>query len=69
MLQGLASFSFLQEQVQGRGKGLQGQGQGLPLREEEEGSECQNFASPDPWAGLPLYRGTGTQFQGSSLLG
>jgi len=47
-----------------------GQGQELPLQEEEEeGSECQNFASPDPWAGLPLYRGTGTQFQESSLLG
>ena len=62
--QGLASWPFLQGQVR-----RLGQGQELPLQEEEEGSECQNFASPDPWAGLPLYRGTGTQFQGSSLLG
>ena len=60
--------------MQGRGQGLplgQGQGQGPPLQEEEEeeGSECQNSSSPDSWSRLPLYRGTGTCLQESSLSG
>ena len=62
--QGLASWPFLQGQV----RGLE-QGQELPLQEEEEGSERQNPSSPDSWSGLPLYRGTGTLLQESSLLG
>ena len=45
-----------------------GQGQELPLQ-EEEGSERQNPSSPDSWSGLPLYRGTRTLLQESSLLG
>ena len=63
--QGLASWPFLQGQVR-----RLGQGQELPLQEEEEeeGSERQNPSSPDSWSGLPLYRGTGTLFQASSLL-
>ena len=52
---------------------MQGQGQGLPLREEEEeeeeGSEGRNPSSPDSWSRLPLYRGTGTCLQESSLSG
>ena len=58
------AWPFLQGQVR-----RLGQGQELPLQEEEEGSERQNPSSPDSWSGLPLYRGTGTLLQESSLLG